>query len=58
MCEEYEDERMRAFWRLMAERKDLVILPTETVGEPETVVVPLSIGPETPTKRNSRALLR
>jgi hypothetical protein len=58
MCEEYEDERMQAFWRMIAERKDLVILPTETVGEPETVIVPLGTGPETSAKRNSRALLR
>lgn len=58
MCEEYEDERMRAFWRMIAERKDLVVLPTETATESETVVVPLVAGPEAPAKRNARALLR
>jgi hypothetical protein len=58
MCEEYEDERMRAFWRLLAEQKDLVVLPTETVHEPEQIVVPLGTSPGIPSKRNGRALLR
>jgi hypothetical protein len=47
MCDEYEHERMRIFWRqlaLQAERSDLETEP-ETVGEPlvkpaEDIVVP------------------
>ncbi len=35
MCDEYDDERMRAFWRVLAERESLVdlhVIETEGAG--------------------------
>ena len=58
MCDEYDDERMRLFWRKLAENEDLVVLPTETVDVPvEPIVRPLGAEAEK-AKARPKALAR
>ncbi len=58
MCDEYDDERMRAFWRLLAEQKGLVPLDVvEPEGDPRADVLQLT-GPATPAKPRAAALRR
>ena len=51
MCDEYDDERMRAFWRALAARDELAKrdLGAEDTPEPETPV--LELGPVDEPKR-------
>lgn len=58
MCDEYDDERMRAFWRLVAERENLIVLPAETPEEPQ-VAMPAPVGLEGPSpKARAKPLTR
>lgn len=58
MCDEYYDERMRAFWRGLAEKEGLVILPMETADEETIAVKPLVLESEPSVKPKPRAMSR
>ncbi len=57
MCDEYEDERMRAFWRQLVVLEDLDVLDPEDEAAPERAAKPLGEIVE-PTRAKPRALLR
>ncbi|HLE53977.1 MAG TPA: hypothetical protein VI999_01875 [Thermoplasmata archaeon] len=56
MCDEYDDERMRAFWRMLAERDGLVSLHVVEPEETEPIVKPVLLEP--PSRTKPRALVR
>nr|AKQ01956.1 hypothetical protein [uncultured euryarchaeote Rifle_16ft_4_minimus_309] len=55
MCDEYHDERMRAFWRALADQTENEELEDELDAP---VIVPLRAESDGPEKRKARALLR
>ncbi len=56
MCDEYDDERMRIFWRMLAEREDLEHL--DMVESTREAAVPMPLASEPVPKPKSRPLLR
>ncbi len=55
VCDEYEDERMRAFWRLLEERERLALLDRDEGEEP--LALPAAPIPEAP-KAKPRPMVR
>ncbi len=51
MCDEYEDERMRAFWRALVEREEVVKLDPEAEVNHEVVTPVLELGSVAEPKR-------
>ncbi len=41
MCDEYDDERMRAFWRQLAQQEELADLEDEREKPVDRVVLPV-----------------
>lgn len=57
MCDEYDDERMRAFWRRLAIPEERTSLDPEPMAAVEPIVQPLGEGVEPPPVK-PRALVR
>ncbi len=57
MCNEYDEERMRAFWRAIAANEGLKVLSIAD-AEPEPVVEPMGPASVDPAKPKPRALVR
>ncbi len=56
MCDDYDDERTRAFWRRLADRDGLVYLRVVEPEGTEPIVTPAVLEPA--SKTTSRALDR
>lgn len=56
MCDEYDDERMKAFWRILAERDGLVDLRVLEPENAEPIVMPMALEPA--EKRKPKSLAR
>ncbi len=57
MCDEYDDERMVAFWRALAEGKDRALSPSEETDDSrEAVVIPAA--DFAPAKPRAKPLVR
>ncbi len=54
MCDEYDDERMRAFWRMLSERDGLVSLNVVELEETGPIV---KLAAEPASKTKPRALV-
>ncbi len=58
MCDEYDDERMRAFWRALAEREEVAKLEPETdeTGAVDQPIAPIG-GTLEPRRAKPRPLM-
>ncbi len=58
MCDEYDDERMRAFWRALAERDEVAKLDSEADVNTELEAPVRELGPiEGPKRTKLRTLV-
>jgi hypothetical protein len=55
MCDEYDDERMKAFWRMLAEGEGLVTLNVVGSETEDPVLKPIGLEPAANRKPNSLA---
>lgn len=57
MCDEYDDERMKAFWRAIAANEGLNVLPVRE-EETEPIVKPIGFEATDVPKPRPKALVR
>ncbi len=55
MCEEYDDARMKAFWRALAEERAEDEIESREDG---TILKPIVVEPLVPEKPKAKALVR
>ena len=58
MCDEYDDERMRLFWRALAEKESLPVIDEERIIDPERPLQPIATGTDAHLKPKARPLTR
>ncbi len=57
MCDPYDDERMRAFWRALGAERDTEVVSTKKSGEHDEQILVL-LNDATPSKARPKPMLR